>query len=391
MPLITHADGYSSYNNGDFELEYNFTSGGGVTLDFKLYGDNSQTPKTVSTNIDTEAHLIHISVENASMSLQIDGGTPVTTTPPGNLSYGVVSGPTIANTIKHSGHFTGDVGDIFICESVSNNREIEINDYFIDKWNIGAFNPSKLSNLLGWFDASDSSSVISSGSNVVRWNDKSSNNYTATAYDDSGSNGTAETGQSTLNSLNVIDCDPDDYFEVTNFTNPSSGDLQAFIVCKVTGVTNASDSIISMNAFTNDWQLQAARNASWQGQLTVSHQTSGNGNTGNGGTNINPLEYHIYHASFRFGVSEYELLMDGARLGSTNLRSYTSKISSNVELRIFANRSGGLFPGGSIAEVVIYEDATQLNRQKVEGYLAHKWGLEGYLDNSHPYKSQPPA
>ena len=29
--------------------------------------------------------------------------------------------------------------------------------------------------------------------------------------------------------------------------------------------------------------------------------------------------------------------------------------------------------------------------EKAEGYLAHKWGLEGNLVSSHPYKSTPPT
>ena len=29
--------------------------------------------------------------------------------------------------------------------------------------------------------------------------------------------------------------------------------------------------------------------------------------------------------------------------------------------------------------------------EKAEGYLAHKWGLTGQLENAHPYKNTPPT
>jgi hypothetical protein len=47
---------------------------------------------------------------------------------------------------------------------------------------------------------------------------------------------------------------------------------------------------------------------------------------------------------------------------------------------------------GEFGEVVILNNKPTLaNRQKVEGYLAYKWGLQGSLDVAHPYKSAPPT
>ena len=45
---------------------------------------------------------------------------------------------------------------------------------------------------------------------------------------------------------------------------------------------------------------------------------------------------------------------------------------------------------GKLAELIIYnEPLSDSEIEKVEGYLAHKWGLEGDLPLSHPYKAQP--
>ena len=41
-------------------------------------------------------------------------------------------------------------------------------------------------------------------------------------------------------------------------------------------------------------------------------------------------------------------------------------------------------------EAIFVEDATQTNSEKIEGYLAHKWGLTSDLPSSHPYKTTAP-
>ena len=45
-----------------------------------------------------------------------------------------------------------------------------------------------------------------------------------------------------------------------------------------------------------------------------------------------------------------------------------------------------------ISEVLIYKDALPaVEMQKVEGYLAHKWGLTNRLSSGHPYASSVPS
>jgi len=45
-----------------------------------------------------------------------------------------------------------------------------------------------------------------------------------------------------------------------------------------------------------------------------------------------------------------------------------------------------------IGELLIVQYAlTTDERQKVEGYLSHKWGLESALPANHPYKSAAPT
>jgi hypothetical protein len=46
---------------------------------------------------------------------------------------------------------------------------------------------------------------------------------------------------------------------------------------------------------------------------------------------------------------------------------------------------------GWLAEVLLIPQAlADENRYRIEGYLAHKWGLTANLPSNHPYKSEPP-
>jgi hypothetical protein len=51
----------------------------------------------------------------------------------------------------------------------------------------------------------------------------------------------------------------------------------------------------------------------------------------------------------------------------------------------------GSFWDGSVGEVVVLLSYNLEDRQKIEGYLAHKWGLAGSLPANHPYKSAAPG
>ena len=74
--------------------------------------------------------------------------------------------------------------------------------------------------------------------------------------------------------------------------------------------------------------------------------------------------------------------------GTQNLQ-YTEENAggTNLDLSIGSIGNGLYYLDGYIAEfIVISGVVSESGRQKVEGYLAHKWGLQGTLSNDHPYK-----
>jgi hypothetical protein len=65
--------------------------------------------------------------------------------------------------------------------------------------------------------------------------------------------------------------------------------------------------------------------------------------------------------------------------------------ASGVTLGGQASGAGALM-NGYLYEVLVYSQALSVSdRQKIEGYLAWKWGLQGSLPANHPYKSAPPG
>ena len=241
------------------------------------------------------------------------------------------------------------------------------------------FSPSDLTLEL-WADAADTNTITATNSIVTSWSDKSGNSNLLTASND------PSTGTLTENALNIIDLDGNDSFNNLNFAIPTSGNLQIFIVCKVTNSNNWNDSILSMNAVSNDFQIDAGAN-DWSGRILASNL--GTTQTGSGSSTISGM--NIWNASFDFANDEQLLRLNGDQLLGTVIGDYDSKLATSMQLRIFSNRGTSQFPEGQVAEVIILEDVSDPNRQKFEGYLAHKWGLVAGLQTNHPYKINAPT
>lgn len=88
------------------------------------------------------------------------------------------------------------------------------------------------------------------------------------------------------------------------------------------------------------------------------------------------------------GNSNTDMFINGTYIGNkiSGGATYTEAIT------LGANPSGGgVIPDGDYARLIVYNSVHTTNeRQKVEGYLAHRFGLTGSLPGDHPYKSTPP-
>jgi len=241
------------------------------------------------------------------------------------------------------------------------------------------WNPGKMTTSM-WLDARDVDSLLAGSSdNVYQWNDKSGNSNHAVQGSASAQ---PTSGANTLNTYNAVDFDGGDYVVDANFPSPSSGNLMAFAVATVRTVDNASDSIFSLDSASNNWQLQSNHGSQFNGSLNVVGMDGSTTFSGGpfSGTNI-------YGAVFDINGS-YNGWVDGTKRSSDV--AYSTKFDTPQSLKIMTNRSATDSLTGSVAEVIFTDNVQTLERLKIEGYLAHKWGLEESLPSTHWYRHNRP-
>jgi len=230
-----------------------------------------------------------------------------------------------------------------------------------------------------WYDAADAATITASSGAVSEWQDKSGNGNHATQ---ATSTAQPTTGTRTLNGLNVIDFDgTDDQLLDATFASLSSLNLSIFAVQKHDRLD-----VQSMTA----WGL--GRNTSTEGLFFHSSYNTvfslgcrypENTNvyyTEN--TNVELLSY------VKAGTSSQEGWVDGVSKG-VNSGTVTTFTTERLAL---GSRFSANYLDGSIGEFIVIPGAvSEEDRQKLEGYLAHKWGLEANLPADHPYKTEAPS
>ncbi|MDC3319935.1 hypothetical protein OAV61_09255, partial [Flavobacteriaceae bacterium] len=88
------------------------------------------------------------------------------------------------------------------------------------------------------------------------------------------------------------------------------------------------------------------------------------------------------------GTNSQKIWVNG--LFETENTGAVTPFTSNA-ITIGSDAAGNSFDG-MVAEVIIVESSVSDNdRQKIEGYLAHKWGLAANLPADHPYKDAAPS
>lgn len=86
---------------------------------------------------------------------------------------------------------------------------------------------------------------------------------------------------------------------------------------------------------------------------------------------------------------------DGAWWNGTNVSNVTAN-NGGTTSTAYNNASIGIGRNNSddydLGEIIVFQQELSVSdRQKIEGYLAWKWGLQANLPSAHPYKSSAPA
>jgi hypothetical protein len=256
---------------------------------------------------------------------------------------------------------------------------------FIDS-NSMPWSPADITTAL-WLDASDDASLTYSGTVLESWNDKSGNSRDASQ---STSGFRPATGTQTINGLNVIDFDGvDDGLLFSGATLNGLTQATIYYVLRVDNDPAATANSAGFHTLTGTNSMSVHSHYPYSDGIiydafgstvrkTVGNQTKSLAST------------RIYAAHSR--TNSWEAWLDGTSIYSTGTNTFDIDGSNRLGMSLNASGAVGHFYKGIFAEIIVTEGSgAPADREIIEGYLAHKWGLAANLPGSHPYKNYRPT
>jgi hypothetical protein len=305
------------------------------------------------------------------------------------------------NSFRIGSDNTNNIGEILVyTQSVSTAQRQQIEGYLANKWGIRAsvptahpfklfpplvvraFSPYDIAGGSLWLDAADRSTLTLSGSNVTQWNDKTGNGKHATAVNNPVWNSTSTrvefngTPMYMINTSYTLNLSQRSMFLVVE--QRSYADYRG-ILSMIPNPSNQSD----YNT-TNGMAIETQNSVRFGIGLNTA------------------VQYISYVGTQSIPKGIYNDNMTGTQgssfLNGANVSNVVTVGAPGTCLGyLVGNRWGGSLSNfgnsfnGFIYEILIYDTLiTTPQRQQVEGYLAHKWGLVGSLPATHPYKTIKP-
>ncbi len=252
--------------------------------------------------------------------------------------------------------------------------------------------PAQLTTAL-WLDAADASTITLNGSTVSQWRDKSSNNRHADqttaaiqpAYTTAGLNG--------LNTVSPNGSTTYLTFADKDFARNMNA-ISYFAIIRRTSGSATDGNIIGWSAGSSIFA---------RANLYI-----GSGGLRPGGRRLdaNPfqsmgLNYTVANTSLVAAIFDYANAqlycgLNGQTNYTARFNGFQTEGSTSNTASVFAGIGWDGYPGnwfgGDIGEIVAFQSVLSLpDRQKLEGYLAWKWGLTANLPANHPFKNSRPT
>lgn len=227
-----------------------------------------------------------------------------------------------------------------------------------------------------WLDASSSGTISTSGSSVTEWRDRSGANRHATQSLSTSRPVLNATG---LNGQASID------FDGSNDSLGFDGSFLANTPYTVASVVARTSSKTS-NYFLGGTSTSTNSNlfTGWRSNTVFTHSQY---------FNLHDMSVPGYTtpvpqvAVTRSSTTGKNTAINGAIAGSSTSGDLMTGWNGAA-----VGREGTNFFAGRVGEIVITTSAlSDLDRQRLEGYLAHKWGTTGALPANHPFKTTPPT
>lgn len=235
----------------------------------------------------------------------------------------------------------------------------------------GGWNPSSLPGLVGWYAADDIASLVLSGANVTNWHDRSgAGNHLAYNLAQPtfgltglyGQNRPAVVWSASANDAGLVTASAVTVRQVGLVAAYTSG---------ASSWTAGFQGLYSRTDLASTSEIGLAGDSSGANWLATNNYLTRNG----------AAEVQLTGGNAALPLPAAVLVARLAAAPTAGLRFLLGRD------RMFTGRGWS----GPISEVVAVSAALSTgDRQKLEGYLAWRWGLQGSLDAAHPYKSVRP-
>jgi hypothetical protein len=237
--------------------------------------------------------------------------------------------------------------------------------------------PLQLSIIDAWYDVSDYSTITETSGNVTALTDKTSNNYdlsyvgTSPVYSSTGWDG----------SLPAIEFSGSVFSALRSSTRLTEANITIAVVYDTDTTNNLRRSfgIVSFSNSNNKdtFALSPDNSLRFDGAFASGSITAATGKFLRV-ANVNSSTMYDFingsqniSGSVTSGLATDGYISMGEVVTAFDLASYT-------------------FDGRIAEAVVCIGTLDESERQKLEGYFAHRWGIESSLPSGHPYKSTPP-
>ena len=251
-------------------------------------------------------------------------------------------------------------------------------------------------NTQAWYDAAETGTITSSAGNISKWADKSGKGFDLEAV--GADVGRPTTGTNAIGGHNVVDFSTASK-TLSTTSNPFSTaitDAAVFIVANVKDFAGQNP-IISLTGASwaeNRWIVHCPiNNAGRNIKLGCGSITEGNERVILSSTSLVANQQLLLGAYCSVSDNVQKIWQNGNEVASDNT-------GHSVELATWESQHivlAGITRNFNIDKchigecIIINGIVSQTTREKIEGYLAHKWGLAANLPGGHPYKSAPPV
>lgn len=252
--------------------------------------------------------------------------------------------------------------------------------------------PSNLGSALAlWLDAEDAASITLNGSTVSQWNDKSGNGRNVAQTTAANQPNYTASG---LNGRPIVDFVRARSTWLQTGSFPTTG-ISAIGIATVTRWTTTGTTTNEIQILIdNNHNGNPAQGFVWQDRpdltnkpLTAAHLpivTNGAEDTAQTGDGT----WKIISTRFISGGNDFLYVNGGAERSNSNGGTFNLQSTLRLGGGVINTRSFD----GEMAELVITSaDLSTTDRERLEGYLAWKWGLEANLPSGHPFKNTPPT